>query len=228
MLWVRFAHMAAGRKSVQVGYKSPEEKWLTCLNCLHAAPILLLRIWEAVWQRSISPLCPLRGCVTASIHHPDVGALIETAWLDLVSGWWHICHSTQWGVWASYHSSLSEIHRLKPYTSSVQLNSKNIYKMIALLYILQCFMDDLISGKTQTFRLRHWYCLGVPFDTTSPAPPGGSGGRKNVEGGSKFPPGRLLDGEAERRTDDNGREAGAWVSPQGDVDPATCWLRPLR
>lgn len=32
------------------------------------------------------PLCLLRGCVTASIHHPDMGALIETAWLDPVSG----------------------------------------------------------------------------------------------------------------------------------------------
>lgn len=72
-----------------------------------------------------------------------------------------------------------------------------------------------------------WPFLGVSFSTTSPATPEGNGGRKNVDGGSKFPPGRLLDGEGERWTDDNGREAGAWVSPQGDLHPTTCWLQPL-
>lgn len=32
--------------------------------------------------------------------------------------------------------------------------------------------------------------MGVPSNT-SPAPPGGNGGRKNAEGGSKFPPGKI-------------------------------------
>lgn len=87
-------------------------------------------------------------------------------------------------------------------------------------------------GKIPTWRkvltsIPPWPGLGVFSDTTSPAPPGGNGGRKNVEGGSKFPPGRLLDGEAERWTDDNGTEARAWESPQGDLHPATCWLRLL-
>lgn len=90
------------------------QKGVTCLKCLHEAPILLLRNWEAGRQRSIPPSCLFRGCVTASIHHPDMGALNETAWLDPVSVWWHICHSTQWGVWASYHLSLSYIWLLNP------------------------------------------------------------------------------------------------------------------
>lgn len=38
------------------------------------------------WQHRISPPCLLTGCVTVSIHHPDMGALIETACLDPVSG----------------------------------------------------------------------------------------------------------------------------------------------
>lgn len=32
-----------------------------------------------VGSAAFSPLCLLRACVTASIHHPDTGALIETA-----------------------------------------------------------------------------------------------------------------------------------------------------
>lgn len=49
-----------------------------------------------------------------------------------------------------------------------------------------------------------------------------------MKGGSGFPPGGLLDGEAERRTDDNGRESEARVSPQADLHPAMCWLWLLR
>lgn len=49
---------------------------------------------------------PLKGCVTASIHHPDTGALTETARLDPVTGWWHICHSCQWGVRVAFYSSI--------------------------------------------------------------------------------------------------------------------------
>lgn len=67
--------------------------------------------------------------------------------------------------------------------------------------------------------------LGLPSDTTSPAPPEGNGGRKNVEGGSEDPPGGLLDWEGERWADDNGGEARAWESPQGDLHSATRWLR---
>lgn len=68
-------------------------------------------------------------------------------------------------------------------------------------------------------------CLGLPSNTTSPAPPEGNGGSKNVEGGSEVPPGGLLDWEGERWTDDNGGEARAWELPQGDLHPATHWLR---
>lgn len=51
--------------------------------------------------------CSLRGFVTASIHHLDMGALTETARPDSVSGWWHICHSTQRGVLQPYHSPIT-------------------------------------------------------------------------------------------------------------------------
>lgn len=64
------------------------------------------------------PVYLYKGCVTVSIHHPDMGALIETARPDPVSGWWHICHSTQWGVWASSHLSLSKT--LKPHSCSIK------------------------------------------------------------------------------------------------------------
>lgn len=71
-----------------------------------------------------------------------------------------------------------------------------------------------------------WPCrLGLPSNTTSPAPPEGNGGRKNAEGGSEVPPGGLLDWEGERWTDDNGGEARAWEWPRGDLHPATRWLR---
>lgn len=81
-----------------------------------------------------------------------------------------------------------------------------------------------------TWRFWHRYSpdparLGLPSNTTSPAPPEGNGGRKNVEGGSEVPRGGLLDWEGERWTDDNGGEARAWESPQGDFHPATRWLR---
>ena len=46
-----------------------------------------------------------------------------------------------------------------------------------------------------------------------------------MEGGSEVPPGGLLDWEGERWTDDNGGEARVWESPQGDLHPATRWLR---
>lgn len=68
-LSVRFLHMSTG---IQAGYKSSEEKWVTCLKCLHAAPILLLRIWEAGWQCSISPPMPpqrLCYCIHTSPWH---------------------------------------------------------------------------------------------------------------------------------------------------------------
>lgn len=81
-----------------------------------------------------------------------------------------------------------------------------------------------------TWRFWHRYSpdparLGLPSNTTSPSPPEGNGGRKNVEGGSEVPPGGFLDWEGERWTDDNGGEARAWESPQGDLHPAICWLR---
>lgn len=90
-----------------------------------------------------------------------------------------------------------------------------------------------------TWRLWHRYSpdparLGLPSNTTSPAPPEGNGGRKNVEGGSEVPRGGLLDWEGERWTDDNGGEARAWEWPQGDfhrytLAPAKCTeLRPAQ
>lgn len=85
--------------------------------------------------------------------------------------------------------------------------------MISLLYGFLWLIDNLISGKTAKFRLRHRYSPDPAWESPSAQLPllflGVMVGGKNVEGGSKFPPGRLLDGEAERRTDDNGREADA-------------------
>lgn len=92
------------------------------------------------------------------------------------------------------------------------------------------FYNSEIKWAAPTWRFWHRYSadparLGLPSNTTSPAPPEGNGGRKNVEGGSEVPPGGLLDWEGERWTDDNGGEARAWESPQGDLHPATRWLR---
>lgn len=134
-LYVTFLYMAVVKQNVKVRYESPWEKWVTLFKCLHAAPILLLRIWEVGWQHSVSPLCLPRACVTASIHHPDMGALIETAWLDLVSGWWHICHSTQWGVLASYHpwiichrsSSSNHTHPISNFIQRIYVSCFNFF-----------------------------------------------------------------------------------------------------
>lgn len=190
------------------------------LKCLHVAPILLLRNWAGVdGSAAFPPIYLLKGCVTASIHHPDTGALIETARPDPVSAWGHICHSPRWGVCASYHchrsTSLKHTHPLTNIRSNQTNLSISHNAMIQLMKRPRQWCSDIDTD------------MGVPLDTTSPAPPGGNGGRKNVEGGSKFPPGTLLDGEAERWTDDNGREARAWESPRGDLHPATCWLRLL-
>lgn len=43
-----------------------------------------------------------------------------------------------------------------------------------------------------------------------------------MEGGSRLPPGRLLDGEAERRTDDNGRGGRGLSVASGS--PTPCYV----
>lgn len=71
----------------------------------------------------------------------------------------------------------------------------------------------LIEGSTPAlgicYRYSHDPSWESPRTRLPLAPPGGNGGRKNAEGGSELPSGTLRDGEAERWTDDNGREAGA-------------------
>lgn len=95
------------------------------------------------------------------------------------------------------------------------LDLKEIYLIAAL--------RELDGWCYRWLRLGHWYSLdlflGVPFNATSLAPPEGNGGRKNVEGGSGIPPGILLDGEAERWTDDKSRGGQSQSVASGSLAP---------
>lgn len=106
---VRFSHMAvAGRLSRLVINHQRRNEWH--ISNVYMSPLFFCSESERlVGSTGFPPPCLLTGCVTVSIHHPDMGALIETACLDPVSGWWHIFHSTQWGVRTSYHSLITVI-----------------------------------------------------------------------------------------------------------------------
>lgn len=182
-----------------------------------------------VGSAAFSPLCLLRACVTASIHHPDTGALTETVLAR---------PCLRMMTYLPFHSVrcasiLSPITVTDPPSQTVHNLCLSLIQSIPEFWFHFFvshnffFVDELISGsKHLGSDIDTPLTLpGSPLQDDFPAPPGGNGGRKNAEAGSKFPPGRLLDGEAERRTDDNGREAGAWESPQGDLHPH-CVLAP--
>lgn len=227
MLSVFGTGLLAARQSVRAGYKSAEKPWVTGLKCLHAAPILVLRNWEAGWQRRIPPRMPrhrLCYCVHTSPWHGC------SHW----NGPTRPCHRMMTYLpfhpaecaWASFHLSLSHIRHLQP--SCFQLWFKSGIKRGLGFFF--CHFQTVPQLWLKA-RPQRWGSVidtpmtlpGSPLGHGSAlAPPGGNGGRKNAEGGSELPSGTLRDGEAERWTDDNGREAGAWESPRGDTYTLLC------